>query len=151
MANEFSNLLTAVKESIETLGLTFGGSAVGISLRKLPRAEETLDTLPLICVCPRGPEQVEAFSTEDNVLVKYDVEVVLVAAGNRDLTSTNLATWLLWREQIRRLFQFELSTITTILKVDVNPDQPLDRAKLNQNYEYSGLGFRFWSIENRTN
>lgn len=151
MANEFSSVLSVVKTQVDTLALTFSGAAVGVAVRKLPRAEETLDTLPLICVCPRGPEQVEPFTTEDHVLVKYQVEVVIIAAGNRDLTDTNLSTWLSWREQIRRLFQWGLEGMTGCIKVDVNPDAPLDRGKLNKNYEYSGLGFRFWVVEARTN
>lgn len=151
MANEFNTILTAVRNQVATLGLTFNSSTVPVAVRKLPRAEETIDTLPLVCVCPRGAEQAEPFASEGYVLVKYDVEVVLIAAGNADYTDTNLSTWLSWREQIRRLFQWELSGISTVMKVDVNPDAPLDRGRLNQNYEFSGLGFRFWSIENRSN
>lgn len=151
MASNFTTILSAVKDAVDTLGLMFQGVAVATVERKLPRAEESLDTLPLICVTQRGPEQVEPFDSENHVLVKYEVIVTIVAGGSHDFTTTNRDTWLTWREQIRKLFQWELSGVSSVFKVDVNPEQPLDLSKLNQNFEYSALGFRFWSVESRTN
>jgi len=150
MAAKFTLILSAVREAVDSLGLTFGGSPVPVVERKLPRAEESIDTLPLVCVTQRGPEQVEPFDSELRDLVKYEVIVTIIAGGSRDFTTTNRDTWLTWREGIRQAFQWELPGIEAVFKTDVNPEQPLDLGRLNQNYEYSAIGFRFWSVETRS-
>lgn len=148
----YTTILNAVVSQVTALGLTLGATTLPVALRKLPRAEETLDTLPLICVCPSDrPESVENFSSEDVVLVKYVVEVVSIAGGKRDLTGTNLDSYFGWREQVRRQFQGELNGVAAVINTTISLDSPLDRSKLNKNYDYSGMKLVFHTIESRTN
>lgn len=157
MANSlYSTILNFIVSQVSGLGLIYQGNVVPVVVRKLPKAEEVLETplvAPVITVAPEErPEFIEPWSTENEVLVKYGVDVVLIAAGNSNFTDINMDTWFRWREEQRRLFQFGMQpTFSFVPFCEVTPDAPLDREKLNKNYEYSGLAFRFWVIEPRTN
>ena len=160
--SQYATILNYLVNQVQNLGLMFTPPtpllpvAVPVYLRKLPKAEEVLETPllpPVIHVAPQDrPEDIQPWSTEDEVLVKYGTDVVLIAAGNSNFTDINMDLWFRWREQERRLFQFGLQpTFLNVFFAEVTPYAPMDREALNKNYEYSGLAFRFWTVEPRTN
>ena len=146
-ASNYYTVLTAVKAVIDGLSLTLNAAAVPSAVRKLPRAEETIDALPLICVVPpQEPDSYEWNSFEGRNC-QYPVEVVIVAAGNRDFT-TNLDVYLSWRQAIRDAFKGPLlSGAPTVWRTDVDPELVIDREQVNNDYDYSGLIVRCQSQE----
>lgn len=151
-ASVYYDCLSAVKVMIDGLALSGASTAI----RMLPKAEETIDTLPLIAIAPGDPERVtqETFEDESGVNVVYSVDVVTIAASNRDFV-TNLDRYLNWRQQVRRLFQSNELTGQLVggkvWKIEIEPDPAFDRAALNRNYVYSGMTLRIHVVEQRTN
>lgn len=164
LAYQAANVITpAVSHAAVSHAATLPPPAlIPVVVRKMPKAEEILETplvTPIIIVCPAEvPEIVEPWTTEDSwgAIVKYRVEVVLIAAGNSNFTAVNMNLWFSFREQIRRLFQWGiegivLSTPSDLFFARVLPEVPLDRPGMNRNYEISGDSFEFWVSEVRTN
>lgn len=144
-----NSILTAARTILA--GLTLSGiDAANVKIRKLPSVREVIDTLPCVLVSPSDtPERIEPLSFEDGAKhrVVYAVDVVVVAADSADF-STNLSTYLRWREQVRRaLDQPTLAAVAPVFDVDVEPFSPLDREQLSKLYAYSGLSFRFHCVE----
>lgn len=150
-ASIYDAILDAVAAAITGLGLTFNSSPIPVNVLKLPKAEETLETLPAIQVSPTASgETEEPWSSEDQVLVKYPVQVTLLASGARDFTETNLDTWMLFRQKCRRLFQGALlSGVVSVFKTDLRFAPVLDRGELKNSYEIGSFTVVFWSIETR--
>lgn len=152
----YMTILQTQANQVGALGVTYQNASVPVVVRKLPKKEETLDTVPVFVVAPsERPESIEPFGSEDQVLVKYLTECVFIGPGDGDFTS-NLDTWLTYREQVRRLFQFgipgiQLPNQANLFFAEILPEAPLDRASLNVSYDYSGLAFRFWVQEMRQN
>ncbi len=149
----YYNLLSIVKTTIEGLNLD-GIDNANIVIKKLPAVEQKVDTLPMILVVPSDqPEDVKRFTFEKEVSITYRIEVVIVAAGNLDMSSTNLSTYLDWRQKIRKIFhQAPLNTLgvpSSVWDIAVQPLQPLDRRLVNQSYDYQGLAVLFRSVENQ--
>ena len=147
----YYDILTSCQTAVQALGLT-GIANAQIVVRKLPKATDTLETLPQIAICPaEEPEQVKPFTFEGKVDVVYPVELVLIAAGNRDY-SANLDAYLGHREKMRRAFQRPtLTGASTVWDTEITPDPAYDRARLNSSYEYLGMRVLFHSIEQRDN
>jgi len=142
-------ILTAVRNEVAALALA-GLAAANVKVRKLPTVREEIDTLPCVLVAPaEEPERVEPLSFDPPALwrVVYAVDVVIVAADNADF-STNLDTYLRWREQVRRaLATPRLAGVPQVFDVDVETLAPLDRGRLPELYAFSGLSFRFHVAE----
>lgn len=136
-------------------GVDFDGiGSTDIKLRHLPKASETLDTLPcLVLAFPDEPEEDKPLSFEAEVgrEVIYPVDMVFIAAGNSDFEGQR-ARYTRWREQLRRAFQGpRLDGAATVFMTQIRPWVPLDRGLLNQQYAYSGITVRFHSAERRGN
>lgn len=147
----YNSILSVVHDTIVNLALS-GISNSNIVIKKLPKAEENLDTLPTIMIAPMNtPEQVKRFGFESTVSINYRVEVVIIAAGNLDLTSADLPTYFTWRESIRKVFQqLPLSTLglpANIWDINVEMEVPIDRRLINELYDYMGMAIIFRSIE----
>lgn len=152
----YATILDACAAAVAGLGLSSAGRTVPVAVYKAPRALEKLDAagLPVFTVSPEDEgESVEPLSTEDLVLVKYRVEIALVAAANRDFSGASLDLWFTWRQQVRRLFQFGLPgvALSSVFFVEEAPGKPVERAQQAKNYAVSRLNFAFWSAEQRAN
>ena len=175
MAQEsvYWDILNTVAWNIQGLGLSFlnqpqvgkptaaqqRSAVVPVNIRKLPTKEETLDTTPLICVCPHEtPPRPEILSFEAGCGIqrRYYVEVVIIASGGRDFY-TNLDVWLNWRQQINGLFQQTPLAgsvwpgAAQVFQMMADEGYVIARDQINDNYEYSGLGYWFIAAEQRTN
>jgi len=150
-ASVYWSILNAVASIISNLGLTFGVTVVPIVVKKLGAVEQGLDTMPVIEVCPdRNPERVSPASAESQVFVEYRLEVYAYASGNSDFTSQNLDVYLNWREQIRRQFQGTLlAGVPQVYDTDMQPEDPVDRDLMYQNYDLTLLAITFKTIEPR--
>src|SRR5262249_60099625 len=74
-----------------------------VAVRKLPAAEEAVDTLPLVCVVPQSrPEDVGPFAFGLTEVV-YHVDVAVIRAGQHSLSS-GLDVALDWRDRILGAF-----------------------------------------------
>ena len=148
VASTYWQLLAAEQAAVQALGLL---PKAAVQIRKLPHAEEQLDSLPLLLVCPHElPESSEPWSSEDQALVKYRVEVALVAANDHDFGAADVDTYLGWREKIRKANQYGLGGQLAFFG-EVVPEAPIDRGLLNEGYLYSRLAFRLWAVEPRAN
>lgn len=90
--------LDAIRARLQSMTFT-GLAGSSIVVRKFPSIESGL-TLPAIVICPWGNETVnktEGVNTRDDYY--YPCLVGIAAADNRDLTA-NLASYLMWRQQI---------------------------------------------------
>lgn len=120
---------------------------VPVKKRKLPRVGETIDTLPMICVCPaeRG-EQSKRLGAQYEV--KYFAEIVLISANNDDQRA-NLDLFLDWREKIRNLFLTEVGNFDVAFTGN-DSRSTWDRAKISENYDYLPLDLSITTIERVT-
>lgn len=148
-ASIYNSILAAVQQDVAGLTLELGPTVLPVVIRKLPKAQEPLDTVPCVLICPDAPEQVEVANFEGLVYVWYTVGVIVVAANNQDF-ATNLDTYLSWREQIRRLFQAPtLAGVSSVWDTEIHPEAVIDPEGVNDNYDYSGLTIRFRTVEPR--
>lgn len=134
MANStYGGMLTAAKTAID--GLSLGATCV---IRRLPTAQESLDTLPLIVVSPSDtPEEYERLAFNGPFTFSPTVQVVIIAANNGDY-STDLVTRLDWRQSIANA----LSDLDIGLSSSITYNAPLDRSMINLNYDYLSLGWK---------
>jgi hypothetical protein len=144
-----NNILNAMATMITALSLVDqNGDDVTVSVQKLPKAEETIDTLPVLCVVPsEKPEQIEQWSFEGDAKVGYTVQVVAIQAGQSQMI-LGLDTILSWREIVRQLFGArQIPTVSSVYDVWIEMETIIDREKLNQDYDYTGMAFVVWSNE----
>jgi hypothetical protein len=148
----YNSILEAVRDKLKTLTLAGIDPETGIKVRKLPKATESLDSLPCVIIAPaEEPEEVEPLSAEDDAAMEvvYSVDVVAIADDDADF-STNLDRYLRWREQVRLAFQPpRLAAVAAVFDTDILPFSPLDRQLLNANYAYTGHTIRFHAAEQR--
>lgn len=158
VASVYYDVLDAFVTSIQSLALTYQSTPITVQLRKLPTKEETIDSLPLIVVCPHTrADQFRQLSFEDDTGVEgtYYIEIVLVFTGGRDFL-TNLDLLLKFREQVRRLFQRPPlvgsgAGAALVWNIMSDNDYVLDQNMIAQNYDYEGLAFWAKTTEPRTN
>jgi hypothetical protein len=150
-SSTYNTVLSKAQAAIAALGLQDWNSRnVPVLLRKLPKNEEDLDSLPIIVVSPsEQPEKIKPIVFGANVWVEYPVEIVIIAGGNQDY-STHLDFYLSWRDSIRRLFQAPtLAGATSVFDTRMEPELVINRALVNQNYDYSAIRVWFISAESR--
>lgn len=149
MSNYF-NALSAIEASINGLSLAIGGQTVTVNIRKLPKREEGLDPATQILVVPsETPERVEQFAYPNQVNVAYSCQIVVINPNDGDQI-TNLPTYLDWRQSIRELFQGPpLTTVSGCWMTKIVPGRPLDREKINLNYDYLDLSVEVYCVEVR--
>lgn len=147
---EYTRILEAVQAAVQGLGLADAARTLPVVIRKVPGSGTFTETPPLVVVCPsEGGESDEAFSTEDQVLIKYGVDVIVIGPAKGDPTNARLDEWFSARQRIRRLFQGGfLPGVPGVFKVDVRPLSPVDRARWAA-YVFSGVKFLFWQVEPR--
>ena len=154
LASQYLSILENVQAQITGLGLTFNGTTVPIVVKKTKRwlANISLPSLPLIVIAGEDtPESVVPWTTENEVLAKYHVDVVSIAGGNQDNTA-NLDVWLNWREQERKLFQWGMQAqIVSCFMSEFVGKPPILKEAFFKNYDVSGFGFNYWNVESRTN
>jgi hypothetical protein len=149
MASVYEDVLTAVKNRIISIGLD-GISASNVTIRMLPKIDETIDPLPSILVSPIVPESYPYGFFHDSVIVRYAADIVIVAANNNDL-STNLGAYLQWRESLRRKFQTaKEANIPGVFNATVSPMVMFDRAALAGQYAYMGFRLAVEVVEDKT-
>lgn len=154
VSSQFLTLINQMQTSIQARGLTFNSKAVNVVPMKITEWFQniSLPPLPAIIIAREdSPYAVIPWSTENEVLAKYNVVVLAIAGGNRDNFS-NADVWFSWDEQIRRLFQWGMQPIIQscyFAEVIVNP--PVARAPALKNYDVSGQGYKLHNIEQRTN
>jgi len=136
----YYNLLNAVASVVS--GLTMPAA-----VRKLPAAEEAVDTLPLVCVVPQDrPEDVNPYAFGFTEVV-YHVAVAVIRAGQHSLT-TGLDVALDWRDRIIGAFNQPrhptvAAAVPSLYDTRITPEMPVDRAALNLNYDYAVVGLDF--------
>lgn len=144
LASQYSPLFAAVAGVVSTLALADANAVLlPVNVRKLPKAEELLDPLPQVAVCPADrPESIRRISFESLVAVTYRVEIVFLAAGDRDFTSRNIDYYAGWREATRAKFQKPdtlQGVVPTVSQCVVEPAPLLDRGELKNAYDVGSL------------
>jgi len=143
-----------------TLGLQLGTTNLTILKGKLPKVERSLEglSLPLLYVaCARMPGKYTRWDTgTDGVTPRnandYLIECIAFAAGNRD-PITGLDDYLDWRQVVARALgggPWQVGYIgdnCQVYEVETHPDPPIDRSEWMNNYDVTGLHFRFTCIE----
>lgn len=139
-ASTYNAILDAVQSTVGDLSLLdWNNNVVPSAVRKVPKREEDNDPTPLIVVYPAAPEAVENAATNGTVFVTYKVGVAVLAGGNADYT-THLATYLGWRESLRRAFQrYTAPSVPTLWRVLVQPEDVLKQTLLDANYDFALL------------
>ena len=97
--------LTSAKATIDALSL----SGLTTVVRMLPRERnEVSPSLPMCVVAPSSKNelQIEFGQLTNTDEVGYPIYVVLLADANNDLSS-NLETWLGWRQSIQRALRWD--------------------------------------------
>lgn len=140
----YQSILDTVKETVEGLELNGTGDpgAPTVAIRKLPKAGESLDTLPMIVVSPsETPEEVRPLAFGGVFRIRYRVEITVIRSGNRNVIK-GLDICLDWRQQIRKALQVTgaFEDVDDVYDVDFTPEVVIDRNMVNSNYDYSALG-----------
>ena len=138
MASTYDAVLTAIQSAVTGLNLTYSGTSLPVNVQKIERAEEGIDTLPCVVVVRgEGKPEEQKYYAFKTLKVKYAVDVAVIAPGNRDFSSTNLDTYLGWREQIRQLFRKPpLAGVSACFDLDAEPRELLPEEKANKNYDW---------------
>lgn len=151
-SSQYLSVLNNVQAQIAGLNLTFGSSSVAAQVKKVAQwlPHISLPSLPAIFIIPdETPESVVPWTTENEVLAKYNVGIVTIAAGDRDNTA-NLDLWLSWREQERKLFQWGMQAqILSCFTSEFVGEPPILKEAFLKEYDISGFGMRFWVSESK--
>ncbi len=151
--SQYLTILEQMQARIQGLTLLYQGKPVPVAIKKIALwlAGIALPPLPIVLISlDDKPESITPFSSEDEVLVKYNTAVISLVASNRDNTA-NMDMLLSWREQERKLFQWGLQpNLSNVFFAEVVPDPPLLRDAAFKNYDASGFGIRLWNVEPRT-
>lgn len=120
----------------------------GIVIRTLPRVDEAIDGLPVICIALYGAEEeVGTLTATDDIA--YPVPIVIIAASNHDFTA-NAERYLGWRQTIYRAMRNQrIEGVESVITVRSRPDVVVDPMLFNMNYHYSGILFQCVSREGR--
>lgn len=152
LESQYLDLLSNVEAQILALNLEYNNKAVPVEIKKISRwlPGINLGVLPIIFVVGEDkPESVVPWQSDDTVLVKYNCDVVLIAAGNQDNTA-NLDVFMFWKQTQRRLFQWGMQAQIQNCFFSEFVGQPtITREAFLKNYDVSGFGFRFHVIEPR--
>ena len=152
--SQYLAILNQMQTDIVALGLTFSATLVPVRIVKIAQWLKGVSqpVLPIILICREDkPYAVTPWTTENEVLAKYNAAVIAIAAGNRDNTA-NMDVWFQWDEQIRRLFQWGLQpAIQSCFFGEVIVDPPVLRDAALKNYDVAGMGLKLWNVEQRTN
>jgi hypothetical protein len=140
-----------------TRSLALPGIGDNVQVGKLPGVEEELDTLPLLVICPGDEdEECRRADFEGNKFAVYVFDMVLISKGKRLLAASgnidpndDLYRQLDWRQQVRdRVFTPETFASVPVVKTTrVIPGRPVDRNRVNQNYDYSTITVRVFTQE----
>lgn len=136
-------ILQAIKTIVDGLGLKdWNTSAVPSAIRKLPKVDENIDTLPLLAIVPKDEDPKRTPIAFGPVYkVEYPCEVVAIASSNRDFTS-HLDTYTAWQAAIAAAFNSPTSLkslVSPVWDVNVSLNLVIDRGEVNDNYDYGGL------------
>lgn len=143
MSANYFPALQAIQTMLQGANLVdWNGNALPFAIRKLPKVDEQIDTLPLCCIVPpsRAPDK-RPVAFGPIYKLTYPVEVVFVAGNNRDFTS-NLSTYMAWNNQASVLFNTPAalkSLVPAVWDVNVRLGLIIDRSQVNDNYDYGGL------------
>lgn len=149
-ASVYAKLVRGVEQLCRATPLYIRDGEASVVLARLPVARDALESLPAVAVCPaEQPERSEPFATGGYQSVTYVVQVVVIAASNRD-ASRGMADVLDARETLRKLFQ-RPSNIQAyapeVLQADAAGEAPLARSAVFRGYDVSGFTARFRCIE----
>ena len=142
----YNDILDAVVTGIQALSLVASGQVVK---RKLPKAQEELDTLPLICVAPADEKPRTKQISFGDTQVTYPVEVGIVRANNGDQL-TGLDASADWLQKIRQRFGSPtLVGVTAVFDTDPGQGKPVHRELIADNYDLASATLLFFTSESR--
>lgn len=157
MAANYFPILQAVQAKINSLNLVdWNSNPLPNAIRKLPKVDEQIDTLPLLCIVPkdeapqRKPLCFNVASSSPYYRVSYPVEVVWIAGGDRDFTD-NQSTYMQWQSAIAAAFNLPSSlssSVPQVWDINVRLNPVINRSVVNDNYDYGGLIIEAITSEN---
>jgi len=136
---------TIVTNAHATTPILINGVAVTIARSKTAMARELLDSLPALGVVIGDRwEASTPFSTRPEDLVVCVIQLVIIAASNRDqqVGGTDL---LDARERVQNLFArpgLLRSQVPEVLVTDLSFDAPIARSPFLKGYDFSSLAVR---------
>lgn len=153
-SSQYLSIIENVQTQVAGLNLVFGGNTVQVVVGKIAQwlSNVSLPVLPIVAIAGEHvPESVVPWTTEDEVLAKYHVDIVTIAPSNRD-NIANLDVLLSWREEERRLFQWGMQAqLLSCFMSEFVGEPPILKEGFLKNYDVSGFAFKFWNVEQRTN
>lgn len=150
MASQYSLILSAVRDLLETLPELAGGSVV---IRKrpayIPQVDGPLSSKTLVCVCPTTERLFDGvFSNEDHL--DYAVQVAIVAESRLLLHEDGMLAMLDLRETIRQKLRTHVLSGTNVYDVVAyNPSPAFDKSGLDSLHDVSAQEFVFRTSEVR--
>lgn len=148
MASVQDTIHDQLVSAIGDLGLLYLGEPVPVLKRKVPAAQEALETLPLIAVALAStPGDWEPFDSGGpdgrRVVVDHRYEVAVVAAGNMS-RDANLPLYGDWLEAIATRFSPpDCLPVPGLLLTRVAPKINLDRDAQAMLYDYIAVDITF--------
>lgn len=149
----YAEIQDALANAVTGLALVIGGRPVVTRKMKLPVQRDTIDELPAaLVVVGDGPESTVPFTTGNEQLVGYLVQVVLVAGTARQ-PDQGRADLLDARESVRKLLQRPAAVgtaVSEVLRVEPLPQAPIARQAWLKTFDVSALACRYLCVETAT-
>ena len=144
MTAPYQLLLNAIVTKVNGLSLTYQGNTVTAAVKKLPTAEETLDTLPTCAVVPGDKPERDVPLCFGYRKLEYTCDVVVIGASEGEVT-TGLSDMITLRDQISAAFETPVSlAVSGLYATQISYEVVVDKSILNQNYDYSAMRLTFW-------
>ena len=149
----YARIQDALADAVTGLALVIGGRPVVTRKMKLPIHRDTVDAVPAaLVVVGDGPESTVPFTTGNEQLVGYLVQVVLVAGTARQ-PREGAADLLDAREAVRKLLQRPGAVgaaVGEVLRVEPLPQAPAARQAWAKALDVSALACRYLCVETAT-
>lgn len=144
-----SRIMTQVQTQIVALSLT--GITSNVYIKWLPRQlDTTTDVVPAVIISPAPmPESTKQDLTATDK-IGYPVLITILDKQNQDYDD-NIARDTLWRETIRKEFQYQPLPINEVLTCDLEMKPQINTAAFEKNMYMSQMVLRFLSREQRGN
>lgn len=143
MANGIETLIqNDLATILKAVGLALMDQVNVGKIREQPKADEAIDPLPCVLICPRSAPMPDGLSFEGAVGRIY-VEEIIVLAGREGDAATDQAPTQVWYEQcidaVHRhsdgSWRTTLPTATSVYDIRVSDSLPgFERTKLSDNY-----------------
>ncbi len=135
-----NDILTAVKTSVDAVGVTVNGSAVTSAIRKLPKREDSIDPAAQICISAAEKQpDVVPYCFGNRFLNKIIIEITLINPNNDDQASY-ISDYSNFKQSVTNKLMVPTGvTVSNLRDTRIRENPFLDREMIRNGYDYIQL------------